>query len=768
MKSSIVIVALAAGAVTASAVRVRAQQPVPDPAQPIQIQERVDVVGVTPIHGLGVSRDKVPANVQTATATDIARTPGVHVGDVLANGFASVNINEAQANPFQPDIQFRGFAASPLLGLPQGIAVYQDGVRMNEPFGDTVNWDLLPTNAIASVNLMPGSNPLFGLNALGGALSLRTKTGFTHPGHGASVFAGSFGRVWTDLQSAAHNERLSYFVTARFLGEDGWRDFSESRVRQLFGNVEWRSAATTLGASVTAGANRLVGNGPAPVQLLEEDRRAVFTHPDETKTDLGLVTLSGRHQASRALTLDAVLSYRPATVSTFNGDDTVYEPCDDDDIDDLLCEEEDDDPIRDQFGNVVPVPAVPYDGTNNTSGTRTHGWGAGLQATLTSPVAERANNLIAGVSFDGAGSRYESDTELARLTETRGTEGVGIYDQGASVRVKTTVHHTGAYVADYFTPTPKLTLAGSARLAYSTVTLEDQIGEELNGEHSYTRLNPSLGATFQLPRQSIAYGSFSVSSRVPTPSELTCADPEDPCRLPNAFVADPPLEQVVAQTWEGGLRGRVGESSWNLSVFRTANRDDILFISSGSLTNQGYFANVGDTLRRGIEVGASGRFSPTVSWAGAYTYLRATFETPLKLSSPNHPDEVDGEIDVTPGSTLPGVPQHNAKGSLVYARGPLSIGATLVAMSSQYLRGDEANLLEPVDGFATLDLSAGYRLGARFRLAARVTNLFDAGYETFGLLGEADEVLGDDYDDPRFLSPGAPRAAWVGVEIGIP
>ena len=168
-----------------------------EPAAP-QFEEAIEVVGATPIPGIGVERDKIPGNIQAATAADLART-GIHAGEQLTAGFASVYANEAQTNPFQPDIQFRGFAASPLLGLPQGIAVYQDGVRMNEPFGDTVNWELLPTNAIASVTLMPGSNPLFGLNALGGAVSVQTKTGFSHPGHGVSVFGGSFGRLWADV-----------------------------------------------------------------------------------------------------------------------------------------------------------------------------------------------------------------------------------------------------------------------------------------------------------------------------------------------------------------------------------------------------------------------------------------------------------------------------------------------------------------------------------------------------------------------------------------
>src|SRR5688572_29751518 len=139
-------------------------QPLPPPAPPPQFNATVTVVGVTPLPGLGVPLNRVPGNVQVASSAELARTTGVHVGAQLGDALASVHLNEAQSSTFQPDVQFRGFASSPLLGLPQGLAVYQDGVRVNEPFGDTVNWDALPANALAGVVLMPGSNPLFGLN----------------------------------------------------------------------------------------------------------------------------------------------------------------------------------------------------------------------------------------------------------------------------------------------------------------------------------------------------------------------------------------------------------------------------------------------------------------------------------------------------------------------------------------------------------------------------------------------------------------------------
>jgi outer membrane receptor protein involved in Fe transport len=191
-----------------------------------------------------------------------------------------------------------------------------------------------------------------------------------------------------------------------------------------------------------------------------------------------------------------------------------------------------------------------------------------------------------------------------------------------------------------------------------------------------------------------------------------------------------------------------------------------MFISSGPLTNTGHFQNVGDTIRNGVELGASGA-RDALRWNVAYTFLRARFDSPLTLSSPNHPDEDDGEIDVADGSRIPGVPQHNVKAGLSADIRRLTVGVNLMATSNQYLRGDEANLLPALDGYSVVNLTAGYQILRNVALIGRVSNLFDSEHSTFGLLGEADDVLGDEFDDPRFVSPGAPRAAWIGVRIAI-
>ena len=224
-----------------------AQDPAPPPpsdAQQPQFSENVEVVAVTPIHGLGVPKTKVAANVQVILPPSVPALSPPDAARLLAERATSVTVTDSQAGTFQPDVLFRGFSGSPLLGSSEGLAVYQDGVRMNEAFGDTVSWDAIPATAIASLNLIPGSNPLFGLNALGGALSIRTKDGFSGAGRRASLRGGSFGRYDVEAESGGRNGRFGYYLAGSLNTEDGWRDHSPSTVRRLFGDVGWRNTSS--------------------------------------------------------------------------------------------------------------------------------------------------------------------------------------------------------------------------------------------------------------------------------------------------------------------------------------------------------------------------------------------------------------------------------------------------------------------------------------------------------------------------------------------
>lgn len=730
-------------------------------------EEEIEVLGMTPVDGVGLELDRVPGNVQRATGEEIDSSQSLGLAQFLTDRLGSVHGNEAQGNSFQPDIQFRGFGGSPLLGASQGLAVYQDGVRLNEPFGDTVQWDLVPRSAIASLDLIPGSNPLFGLNALGGAFSIKTKTGFSHPGTRARVLAGSFAQEAVELETGAHRGAMSYFLTGNVLKEDGWRDFSPSEVRQLFANVGRRGDGGSWDLSVAAARNDLTGNGAVPIQLLEEDRAAIFTHPDETGTRLGLVTLRGNRLVRKVL-FEGSLHVRRSDIDTFNGDDTPYEPCEEPDDLGFLCEEED--LVLDETGDPVLLDPEEdgLDAVNNVTETRQSGYGGIVQATLPRALFGRDNRLVLGVTYDRADARFSSRTELADLTADRGTEGRGIFVSNAAVRVATETRHHAVFLADTFSWTPRTALTLGARYNVSEIELQDRLGTRLDGRHRFARLNTSVGLSHQLNERATLQCAFGESSRTPTPVELTCADPEAPCRLPNAFVSDPPLDQVVTRTFEVGARGGTARLGWNLGVFHAATKDDILFISSGSLTSQGHFDNVGRTRRRGLEVAFDARPFDGLSWSLSYTLLDATFESPFLASSPNHPLSENGEIPVERGDRLPGIPKHNLKAGIEVKPGAkVRLGADLLWSTDQRFRGDEANLAPAVPGYTLVNVRGTVRLSDRLKAFAQVRNLFDNDYETFGVYGEPDEVLGSSFEDPRFLSPGAPRAFTAGIEVRL-
>jgi iron complex outermembrane recepter protein len=268
---------------------------------------------------------------------------------------------------------------------------------------------------------MPGANPLFGLNALGGAVSIETKTGFSHAGHDVSLSAGSFGRAEVEAASGGHGERFGYFVAGTAVSDDGWRQFSPSRIRQVFGDLEWHAASTTVNVTLNRAANRLTGNGPAPTQLLARDRTAIFTYPDENENAMTLVTTRVRHQAAARVSLEGVLYFRRASVGTFNADDSTYDRCNAAALSAFLCTDEGaGDPVENQFGQLVPAGASdPLDATNNSSQTGTDGLGGAFQLTVVKPLSDRPNHFVAGVTVDGGRSRYAADTETARPTSSR-------------------------------------------------------------------------------------------------------------------------------------------------------------------------------------------------------------------------------------------------------------------------------------------------------------------------------------------------------------
>ncbi len=744
--------------------------PEPDPNKSLIIY----VIGTTPLHGSRLPKDHVPANVQTISAEDLADHKSLDLSAYAGEALGSVHLNDVQGNPLQPDVQYRGFLASPLLGAPQGLSMYLDGVRLNEPFGDTINWDLIPSNAIRSVNVIPGSNPIFGLNTLGGALSLETKTGFTDPGVDGTLLYGSWGRKLVRADAGAHSERFGIFAAAQIFDEDGWRDLSPTRSEHGFVSASYQHAGTTADLSLIGANTSLTGNGPLPEQLLAMDRTAFFTAPDRTENRLFMATLRGEHPLSAHLRLSGTGYLRTNRTRTVSGDQRDWAECKA--MPGVLCSTDDqgnETPVLDKAGMPVALDAS-YDAANNRTDTRQTSYGVSVQLAADAPVAARENHLVVGADASQSRIRFSSQTTVGTLGDDRVVTDVGFVDPVSPIAVDSTVNNLGVYATDTFSIRPDLFLTLSGRFNLTQLSLDDRLGDELSGDHWFHRINPAAGISYQPRRWLGAYASYSESNRAPTAVELTCASPDDPCRLPNAFLSDPPLAQVVARTIEVGVRGVAPPSgltiSYDLAAFHTVNSSDILFISSGMVANQGYFANVGDTRRQGIEADLTVRKrfdgGSRIDGAVHYTFLDATFETPFTALSETHPDAVNGLINVPAGAHLPSIPQHVVKVALSFRSSfGLSAGVNVIGNTGQYLRGDEANLLAPVPGYAVVNARVAYRVWSHASVFLLADNLFDAKDSTFGVLGDATGVLGPTYDSPRFLGPGAPRAAWLGVDL---
>jgi outer membrane receptor protein involved in Fe transport len=734
-------------------------------SQPATSLEVIEVVGTTPL-GAELDTDRIATNVQSATAAELRERGALDLADFMNRSLGSVFVNEVQSNPLQPDVQYRGFVGSPLLGLPQGLAIYQDGVRLNEPFGDTVNWALIPESAIASVYLVPGSNPLFGLNALGGAIAIRTKDGINHPGTRGEVVTGSFDRLGLQAETGGSlGEELAYFVTATRLTEDGWRDFSPTEAEQLFAKLTSTGERSRVDVTFTHADTELIGNGPLPVDLLELDREAIFTRPDITENRLGMLAIGAEQSVSETITLRGNLYLRSSDIATLNGDDSDFEECEN--TPGFICEEEagGEELVLDENDEPIAATESLEGAAVNRTNTAQDGSGFALQADFAGTLAGRENLFTVGVAHDNGDVEFMASTELGALDATRAAIPGGSFVGEAFTELSASTTNTGFYLSNTFALGERTALTASGRYNRTHVVLEDQLGDELNGDHTFQRFNPALGLT--MGTEALAfYAGYTEANRTPSPVELTCADEDDPCRLPNAFLADPPLEQVVAKTFEAGVRGTWSSGRWHAGLFRTTNDDDILFISAGALTNQGFFDNVGKTRRDGVEMNLAVDIGERVTWSLDYTYLEATFREPFTVASAHHPAALDGEIDVETGDRLPLIPEQLLKAGLRAAMTDnLTLGADLTAASGAHLRGDEGNLAETLDGYALLSVRGEYRLGERASLFLNIDNVLDEEYETFGLFGEADQVLGDDFDEPRFIGPGPPRAAWLGIRV---
>ena len=749
------------------------------------------VVGTTPVPGMALDLDKIPGTVQTLSADDLRTDGAPSIINGLSTRLGSFTINDSLADAFQPDILYRGFEASPVLGTPQGLAVYQNGVRINEAFGDTVNWDLFPDIAIQRIDIV-SANPLFGLNALGGVISVTMKNGFTFQGVDAQLSGGSFNQRQGAFEFGANQGTLGIYAATRILDQGGWRLFSHDALRQYYLDLSFHPDGARIDLSYAHADNALYGQGAAPVQSLAIDRANVFTGPQNNLHTLNFFTLNSELSLTDTLALQNVLYSRDYRQTVANGNSTHYTACTTIEAAGSLCQDDAATPLTNSAG--APIPDISQGGANligenDFERIRSNGWGASLQITELAALFGHGNNFAAGATLDTAQTDFFSGTEVGILNAQLTVLPSGLFvttpegtDFSATpVHLNANSKYYGFYLTDTFDLTSQLSVTASGRYNIAKIDLSDQLGTALNGNNRFTHFNPAIGATYKIAPSVTAYAGYATNNRAPTASEIECSDPTQPCLLPSNLAGDPPnLRQVIAHTVEVGLRGRnaggANAFSWNASAFRTNSQDDIYGIATS--ISSGYFQNIGSTRRQGFEAGVNYR-SPTWLLYAQYSYVDATFRSPLLLSSPSNPfQDANGNIQVLPGDRLPLIPESRVKlGADYTVLRNWSIGGSLVLATSSFYRGDESNQNPQLPGYHVFSLRTSYRFDKRFEIFANVQNLFDERYSTFGLFGDptgvgapgvpADAVSNGSGVDNRFQSPGMPRSFYGGVRISF-
>jgi outer membrane receptor protein involved in Fe transport len=733
----------------------------------------------TPVPGSGIDAEKVPASVNTVGADQIDRLRSANIADALQQYVPGVVVNEVSGNPFQPNVQFRGFVASPVTGTPQGLAVYQNGVRINEAFGDTANWDLIPTAAIQSVAVVT-NNPAFGLNALGGAINVQMKNGFIYHGAEIDTMGGSFGRVQSSAQWGKQYDQFAVYGALEGLHDDGFRNFSTSNVRRFYGDVGFKNDSSEFHLNLGAADNNFGATATAPIELLQQYWGATYTSPQTTNNRVGYANLTGKVEATPAWTIEGSAHVRLFDQNVLDANSTGTQPCTADPA--LLC-----------FGNgVAPANGLngaqladPFDpgavlGQRDRTTTHSTTTGVLLQATNSDQLFGHTNKFVLGASFDSSVTQFSASAELGTIGPNFVVSGSGIFlGQSGNpvsigpVELRATNQYSGIYALDTFDVTNAFSITGGGRFNDARIRLEDQIGTALNGNQTFDRFNPIIGGTYKIMPGLTAYAGYSEANRAPTPLELGCADPARPCLIAAFLVSDPPLKQVVARTEEAGLRGSkdlsIGTLGWKLGVFRTNNSDDILAIPSPVLQGFGYFQNVGSTRRQGIETEVTLK-SSAVQFYASYALVDARFLDALQVGSNSPFADANGNVQIVPGNRIPAIPRNRVKAGIDYSiTDAFKVGGDALFVSSQYFVGDESNQAQRVPSYAVFNLHGSYQVNKTFQVYARADNIFDNRYATYGTFFDTGAVPnfangGAPFTDPRSLSPARPRAFYAGLK----
>jgi iron complex outermembrane receptor protein len=639
-----------------------------------------------PVIGSGI-----PARISTVTGEAIDAWEPRLLADALATQ-PGISMYDDLGTPFKVNLSTRGFNVGPVVGLPPGVSVFLDGVRQNEPDAAQVNFDLLPMEHIQRVELLSGSGSLLGPNSLGGAVNLITRRGSGPLEAEAEISGGSFGTYSGEGSiGGVTGGGWDYYIAGGYENEDGWREATGAENLNGFLNVGRRGPQRGISFQAFGAESRAETAGSLPESIFNSSPRTNFTAGDFE--DLNQLQASLNGYAAFGRSRGAVTAYvRRTRAERFN------------------------------------VNQAPDDNVRSFTANRTIG--GNLDWRWTTPRPNGSFSLRLGL--DGAANQVH----IELLEE----DPINPSDQTLTTDVRSPSYDIAGYaLADL--RLGNATISGGVRYDYIHVPFEDELDPTADTTNNFSRLSPRAGLSLEVGPGASVYGSVGQSFRAPAILELACADETAACPLPFALGDDPPLDPVVATTFELGGQIVRGPAIVSASVYRTNVRDDISFIQSETAVFEGFFDNIGDTRREGVELGVQVLPVDELSLYANYAFTRATFRDAAEIFSIRADEAfvgspLAGENDVAEGDRLPLVPDHQVKfGGLLNLESGLQLGVDGRYTGKQWFRGDEANETAPLDGYFLTNLRVGFSR-ARWEISAVVSNVFDSHRPIFGTFNE--------------------------------
>lgn len=650
------------------------------------------VISSTRLQGNPVDIRTLPTKVTVITADEIQRSGAKTIQEAIQNATGIVMYDQV-GNAFQQTVDLRGFNGQPV----PATSVFVDGVRVNEPDFNTVNFDLIPLETVERIEIVPGASAIYGKNTLGGAINITTKRGGTERQTTAETLFGSFQRERYSLNSSGPLGKLDYFTNFTRETETGFRDNSGARISRFTGRLGYKATQETdLSVSYNYVKDRLFQAGSLPLSVAAIDRKRNFTPGDFFDSEANFVRVTGHQRLPAGFALDGNIFYRRLG--------------------------------QEQFGVGQPFLVGGMLSTaQNLVKTESRG---GVVQLLheASPFGHR-NNMVIGGEFtrNDVGSRLSSMSDFGPFSNRR--------DNNERV--------WGLYVQDTLNLTSSLILTTGLRYDIDKIDtdFEDTFTPPGTGTKTFSRVTPRAGLTYLFTSDTSAFFNYSEGFRVPTIDELFSI----------VGASNPNLKPVHSRNYEVGIRSKPGgHVEGTLALFRTDVRNEIFFACTVcdpfSPAFDGLNRNIDKSRRQGIE--ATVKVKPSANFDGLvnYTFTEAQFLTLLKLSATQTIDS---------GDSFPLVPKHRLSVMANYRPVPgWTLSLTGMYVSTQFFLNDEPNAQPRLPGYFVMNGRVAYERvvpGGRLSAFFRMENLLDQKYFTSGII--ATNTLTGGGASERFVMP---------------